>query len=232
MEKQNIHVLGGARGIGRWFIENIYLPQASLYDIYCYDYYLKGLSSLPNSVTKCVLNDSVGYNDYKGNFSESDWILFAIPLISLKKALYDISGIIGDSSLLIPFTSVQKDAINLCEDIEADVSFSFIGCHPLFGDNLQSPVGQTVVLTRFESESEQHRSFKSSITHMGLLVSELNEVEHDEYMSIIQGLTHFTYLAFAKTLTCNNKSIEKLLELKTPNFQFLYAFTSRVLKLS
>ena len=108
----------------------------------------------------------------------------------------------------------------------------FLGCHSLFGDTVLSPIGQLVALTGYNHNLSQHREFKKSLSDIGLITTELSADDHDQYMAVVQALTHFCLLSFADTLAKNELHPSELLKIRTPNFQFLYALASRVLKIS
>ncbi|MBI4997916.1 MAG: prephenate dehydrogenase/arogenate dehydrogenase family protein, partial [Rhodocyclales bacterium] len=89
-----------------------------------------------------------------------------------------------------------------------------------------------VALTEFDELHPKHRALRDLLESRGLIVSWLSAAEHDRYMAYVQALAHFVLLGFAATLGKAGVQPSEILKLRTPNFQFLYAFASRVLKLS
>jgi len=223
-----LHMIGGAGGIGRWLIEKVFSFTAS---IYCYDLNESALRSLPKTVNACALKSDSTYEKYKSNFKNNDWILLAVPMNNFEDTLEKIIAVIKDGSLVVSLTSVQAKAFSLLKKNVPKTSV-FLGCHPLFGDTVLSPIGQLVALTGYNHNLSQHREFKKSLSDIGLITTELSADGHDQYMAVVQALTHFCLLSFVDTLAKNELHPSELLKISTPNFQFLYALASRVLKIS
>ena len=69
----------------------------------------------------------------------------------------------------------------------------------------------------------------AQFSHIGLNISRMSPEEHDKYMSYVQALTHFVFLSFFNVLKNSHQKLEELIKVKTPPFQFLLAFSSRLL---
>ena len=171
------------------------------------------------------------FKNYSSNFKRNDWILLAIPLNKMNDTLGQLVSVVQEGSLIVCMTSVQKQAFELLKNFTPK-NCDYMGCHPLFGQSISSPIGQIVALTGYKQQASQHIQFQDIISQSGLLVTYLDPAEHDRFMAVVQALTHFCLLSFAGTISANNLSPSELSKLKTPNFQFLYAFASRVLMLS
>lgn len=232
MSKKNIHIIGGAGGIGKWMIEKIFFQNLDKYDIYCYDINKTGLELIHDSIKKCLVSSSsCCYKEYEENFKKGDWIVFAVPINSLKGNITAINSVSKNNTLYVSLTSTQVEAMATLKS-NASIGCSYVGCHPLFGPSLSSPVAQIAALVDFNADIDEHIEFKSCLNSTGLLTSEISSKSHDENMAVIQALTHFTYLSFAKTIGGHGYKPETLLRTTTPNFQFLYAFASRILKIT
>ncbi len=229
--KRRIHVVGGAGGIGKWMQEKIFNQCGDDCEIFCYDIKQQALSELSKSIVPCLLDKDIGYAEYKKQFGENDWIVYAIPLNHLEQSIKEINQYTKKGSLYISLTSTQSEAMSILAR-STPGSCSYIGCHPLFGPSLSSPVAQVAALVNYQEDDAKHKELKSCLANTGLMTSEISAKDHDRNMSVIQALTHFTYLSFAHTLSKNGYKPKSLLHTTTPNFQFLYAFTSRVLKIT
>ncbi len=229
--KKNIHIIGGAGGIGKWMQERIFHHCHDNCSLYCYDINKQALSLMPQNVEPCFVDREKSYAEHKANFQENDWIVFAVPLNHLKTTVKQINEYVKKGSLYISLTSTQNEAMSILGNLTPRHS-SHIGCHPLFGPSISSPIAQVAALVDYDENNNKHKELKSCLSSTGLITSEITAEEHDGNMSVIQALTHFTYLTFAHTLSSNGFNPKSLLRTTTPNFQFLYAFASRIIKIS
>lgn len=221
----NIHMFGSANGIGKWLALNIFSKkhQVFAYDI---DEKVKVLNKF-SSIKSCHLDiTDVNYlKKYQNNFTENDFFIFAVPETALENLLQEISKY-KINGLFICATSVQEKSLNLINSVLPNMDI--LGFHPLFGHMVENPYGQLAALCNYDEKNSRHSYFKSIVKNEGLSVSTLTAKEHDKAMSYVQALTHFQYLAFFKLFSKMNISMDTLLKVKTPPFENLSAFGSRI----
>jgi prephenate dehydrogenase len=225
---RQIHIIGGGGGIGRWLIDNVFKNTSP---IICYDSNLKSLNTLSAEVISCLIKDNGSYSSYRYNFREGDWIFFALPIPEFEKALKAIVPYLKNESLVISLASDQGRSSRFVKSID-DFPCSYLGCHPLFGHTVISPAGHIIALTDFDTSDMQHKILEIVLKNAGFVITKLSVADHDKFMSYVQALTHFCLLGFASTLVREGLQATDLMKVKTPNFQFLHAFASRVLKLA
>lgn len=227
----NIHVFGAASGIGQWFVEKLFGddPKVSAYDIA--ERIQDAFVACPQ-VNRCFL-DRVGSakGDYlaawKGQFSPGDWILLAVPEESLAELCALLALHLPEGCCVAVMTSKQERPVALVS--EALPGRYVVGMHPLFGHKVGSPYGQIVALCSDAPLPESVEKMQSRLEKSGLTVSHLSPADHDQYMGYVQALTHFVMLAFSGTLSKSGQKIDELMQVKTPPFEFLSAFSSRLL---
>ncbi len=222
-----VHVIGGGAGIGRWFIRKAFADMAQ---VYCYDINQSSLVGLGANVISCHV-DTAGYSRYAANFGRNDWVLYAAAPQHIEHVMSAVLPFLKEGTLIVSMTSVQEKSSAVLKSMTPS-SCVHLGCHPLFGPTVSSPVGQLAALIDFTDRNSQHKKFREYLSSKGIIATELSARDHDRHMAIIQALTHFSLFAFARSILEIGVHPSDLLKLKTPNFQFLYAFASRVLKIS
>ncbi|MDP2786836.1 MAG: prephenate dehydrogenase/arogenate dehydrogenase family protein [Pseudomonadota bacterium] len=225
---KRIHIIGGGSGIGRWLAEKVF---SLVGETFCYDLSLKFLEQLPKTIQRCHIETPDDLSAFSYNFQQGDWILFAVPEPALVSSIKSVCMYVQPDSLLIVSTSTQVKSLSALTEI-TPAHCCCLGFHPLFGPATTGPIGQLSALTGYSEALAHHVEFHNELTRIGLVVSTLSAEQHDKSMALIQALTHFCLIGFAATIGSNGIHPSELLTLKTPNFQFLFAFASRVLKLT
>ena len=68
-----------------------------------------------------------------------------------------------------------------------------------------------------------------TIKKIGLNITEMNSIEeHDKYMSLIQGMTHFSHVCFTTAMKKLDLDFDKVMEICSPIYQSNISFSSRI----
>ena len=215
--------------MGKWVIEH--LLDSHKGTIYCYDTNPRSSAPVSSKVILCRISEDADYTSYREQFKPNDWVFVVVPMSSFEQTIRGVAPYLEGSSLVVTLSSIQAEPIRILSSAIPSHS-TYCGFHPLFGANIGSPIGQIAAITAFDEARTQHLAFCRFLKDRGMLTTFLSAEEHDNYMAYIQALTHFCLMGFAASLTRNDVHPKALLELRTPNFRFLYAFASRVIKLS
>ena len=225
-----IHVFGAATGIGRWLITRC---TDNSEKIYAYDINPKVVNEYQDkNVKACHLNKEDCINgDYLrhsiGFVNANDWVFVAIPEKYLEEFCLLLAKHLPDNCIVAVMTSRQAEPVKLVSQIVKQASVC--GLHPLFGPTVASPHGQIIALCYNGNPNPKFDNLRSFFDKFGITVSILLPEEHDLYMGYVQALTHFVFLSFFSTVTCSGYNWNELMKVKTPPFQFLAAFSSRLL---
>lgn len=226
----NVHIFGAAAGIGRWFIEQVFQGSNRVY-AYDIDAQIESLFEVESGVHPVHLN--LDHPDLTGlDFQPDDWVLLAIPEPALGHLCERLKPYLPASIQVAVMTSSQARPVALVKEFLTQARI--FGLHPLFGPKIGSPAGQSVALCRSEEglDIADTETLVQALKAAGLQVIYKTVLEHDRDMAYVQALTHFILLSFAHLLGHSNQRMLSLMEMRTPPFQFLSAFASRMLVLS
>ena len=152
-----------------------------------------------------------------------DWIILSVPIDQTLSVFKSIKNKIKPTQIFSDFTSVKSILSNETEDC----NFEFISCHPLFGP-LNNFNGQNIITIPISTGNE-YSSIKIIFNKMGLKITEMESFEeHDKYMSLIQGMTHFSHVCFTTAMKKLDLDIDKVMDICSPIYQSNISFSSRI----
>ena len=171
-----------------------------------------------------VLVSDIKTKDKESIILEScDWIILSVPIDQTLSVFKSIKYKIKPTQIFSDFTSVKSILSNETEDC----NFEFISCHPLFGP-LNNFNGQNIITIPI-SNKNKYSSIKIIFNKMGLKITEMeNFEEHDKYMSLIQGMTHFSHVCFTTAMKRLDLDIDKVMDICSPIYQSNISFSSRI----
>ena len=171
-----------------------------------------------------VLVSDIKTKDKESIILEScDWIILSVPIDQTLSVFKSIKYKIKPTQLFSDFTSVKSILLNETKDC----NFEFISCHPLFGP-LNNFNGQNIITIPI-SNKNKYSSIKLIFNKMGLKITEMeNFEEHDKYMSLIQGMTHFSHVCFTTAMKKLDLDIDKVMDICSPIYQSNISFSSRI----
>ncbi len=129
---------------------------------------------------------------------EGDVVIISVYIENTVEAIKQVAPHVRPGCLLMDFTSVKVEPCVAMEK-HAGKEVEILGTHPMFGPRVTSLEGLTVILTpiRLKKWEGFARDF---FEKRGAKVFTTTPEEHDRIMSVVQGLTHFAYIASASAL--------------------------------
>lgn len=170
---------------------------------------------------KVMVTDDSSKNLEDELIEKSDWVILSVPIDKTLEVFNSIKDKIRKDQVLSDFTSVKSILGNQTYD------FEFVSCHPLFGP-LNTIEGQNIV-TIPVSEGSLYTSIIDIFSRIGLKITEMKSLrEHDKYMSLIQGMTHFSHVCFTTAMKKLDLDFDKVMEICSPIYQSNISFSSRI----
>ncbi len=163
----------------------------------------------------------------------SDITLLAIGIdgkSSLAETLRFYAPWVRPESLVVDLGSTKTQPLETLSK-ELDPRIGVLGAHPLFGPTVSDLTGLIVAVVDpldGRASSPWRQWFLDRLAQLRLIVTPTSAREHDEAMSYVQALTHFTLLSFAYTFVRLNQDPADLLPFRTPVFEPLLYLAARV----
>lgn len=152
-------------------------------------------------------------------------VIIAVPMNVTEETIALVGPKMQEDALLMDLTSVKEKPVKAM--LRAS-SCEVIGCHPLFGPNVDSIAGQNVVICPARSR-QWLPWWKSLLQGQGAVITEMAPEEHDRLMAVVQGLNHLNTITMGMVMNKKNLSLGDVQGLTTPIFAAKAAILTRVL---
>lgn len=150
-------------------------------------------------------------------------VIVCVPIDVTDQVIRNLSGLPEDC-ILADFTSVKSAPLKaMLETHKGPV----MGLHPMFGPDIASLAKQVIVYCegRFP---EQCQWVLAQMRIWGARIEEVEALEHDEAMSIIQALRHFTTYAYGVFLAQTDADLDCLVKLSSPIYRLELMMVGRL----
>ncbi len=192
MNDITVGIIGGTRGMGNWFA---------------------GLIRKENyTVHICGRKTPLGIDEMA---KLCNVIVVAVPISATAEVIKHIGPLLAKDKLLMDLTSLKKEPVELMLD---NSSAEVIGCHPLFGPNLNEITGQNVILCPARG-TKWFSWIKGVLEKNKLVVLETTPEKHDQMMAIIQALNHLNTISLGMALAATGIPLAEINKFSTPIFQ-------------
>ncbi len=215
----NITIIGGTRGLGKWIAhflkkENFHVTITSR-----------------NKIQGQPVADKmeIDYSDDNIKAVENaDIIIFSVPIDSMVKTIKQVAPYVPQGSVMIDVASIKTKPSEALKEY-AKEGVEILPCHPMFGPRVPSLDGQVVILTPIDGKTNNwFEKIQSFLKNQSANVVISTPEEHDKMMSVVQGLTHFTYISIASTIRRLGISIKRSRDFASPIYSLMLDMISRI----
>ncbi|HID92249.1 TPA: prephenate dehydrogenase/arogenate dehydrogenase family protein [Candidatus Peregrinibacteria bacterium] len=207
MNKNNfsIGIIGGTGIMGKFF-ESVFLR----YGIKTFVWSRKSEESLESFCTT----------------KNIDIIIVSVSIDVTEKIIAEIGTYISDNQCICDVTSVKIGPMNAMQKIGKP----YFGMHPMFAPPLSGKMdGQNVIFCSGKNSQKQEAFIKNIFEKDNSHILESTAQEHDEIMSIVQGLSHFFDITFVQTLRARGLNLEKIFASRSPAYALKLMLSGRTL---
>ena len=212
-----VAVIGGTRGLGNWIAN--FLKESGC------DVIITGRNSLRGK----EISEKIGVFYTSNNIeaaSKAEIVIAAVPIDVSSKIIMEVAPHLKEGSLLMDVTSVKEEPSRVMEEFIPD-GVEFIPTHPMFGPRIKSLEGQVVVLTPLDKGKWYEKVIKFLESENTRVIETTPQI-HDQMMSIVQGLTHFTYISIAVTLERFQVDVKMSRKFASPVYSLMLDMIARI----
>lgn len=153
-----------------------------------------------------------------------DLILITVPIDKTVSVIDRLAPYIRKDAILFDVTSIKSEPIEAMMKTKAN---DVVGIHPMHGPS--TPIAwQNYILCKWRWIA-WYKLLKQIFKEEWAKIVEMDADKHDAMMSIIQGLSHFTDIVFAKTLEALNVNLKTCTKLNSPAYKLKFAMMWRIM---
>jgi prephenate dehydrogenase len=168
-------------------------------------------------------------HELDSSIAESDIVIVTVPIDITEKVISETAPKMKKGSLLMDLTSLKVRPTDAMLKY-APQGVEILGTHPMFGPSIPSLHGQIFILTPIEGRCDKwFPIMRSLFEDNGAHIEVISPAEHDRFVSVVQGLTHFAYIAIGTTFESLDFSVNESRRFMSPVYDIMLDFVGRIL---
>lgn len=211
-----VGIIGGTDGLGKTLIG------------FLKDDFDVGISGR-NHVKGNNVADEYDVEYYESNTDlagESDILIISVPINYTSSVIRETAGHMKEGSVMIDITSVKEEPSRTMAEVLPD-NVEFLPTHPIFGPRTSELENQVIVLTPTE-KGEWYEKIYGYLKDRNMRVIETTAENHDYMMSIVQVLTHFSFISTASTMAKLKIDITETEDYESPIYNLMIDMIARI----
>ncbi|MEE8167722.1 MAG: prephenate dehydrogenase [Candidatus Hydrothermarchaeales archaeon] len=165
-------------------------------------------------------------NDNVKAAKESDVVIISVYIENTVDVIKEVAPHVRPKCLLMDVTSVKEEPCAAMQK-HARNDVEIMGTHPMFGPRVTSIEGMTFILTPIRVDKWE-KFVLAFLEKRGAKIFITTPEEHDTIMGVVQGLTHFAYIASATTLKELNIDVAHSRKFASPIYELMLDLIARI----
>ena len=155
--------------------------------------------------------------------SSASVVIVAVPIRLTNSVIQKLSGL-SDTCILADVTSIKESP--LYEMLKVHKG-PVVGLHPMFGPDVTSLVKQTVIACEGRSPAD-YKWLLDQFEIWGAKIYSVDATAHDQAMSMVQVMRHFSTIAYGYHLMTEGADIAQLVEMSSPIYRLELIMVGRL----
>jgi chorismate mutase/prephenate dehydrogenase len=150
-------------------------------------------------------------------------VIVAVPICHTLTVIEKLTNL-PDDCILADVTSVKSAALQAMLTVHQG---PVVGLHPMFGPEVTSLLKQTIIACDGRYSEKYHWIFEQ-FRVWGAKIYPVQASEHDQAMSIVQVMRHFSTIAYGSHLMNENVDLAKLIDMSSPIYRLELMMVGRL----
>ena len=156
----------------------------------------------------------------------SDMLIISVPINLTPSVIKEVAPFMKKGSVMIDVTSIKEEPLKAMQENLPD-NVEYIPTHPVFGPRTTELDNQVIVLTAPE-KGEWYRKVHDYLESKNMRVIETTAEHHDYMMSIVQILTHFSFISTASAMEKLKIDITETEDYESPIYNLMIDMIARI----
>ena len=216
MIKMNVGIIGGSSGLGKTIV--YYLRDD--FDVF--------ISGRDHKKGREVASEAdVNYLESNEELANiSDILIISVPIQNTEDVIREVAPFMKEGSVMIDVTSVKEGPSKTMAEVVAD-NVDYIPTHPIFGPRTTRLDNQVIVLTPDRKGKWYERVYRY-LDSKNMRIIETTAEKHDYMMSIVQVLTHFSFISTASTIEKLKVDLSETEDYESPIYNLMIDLIARI----
>ena len=216
MIKMNVGIIGGSDGLGKTLI--YYFRDE-------FDVYITGRDHNKGRAVAEEMN--VNYIESNAGLANiSDMLVISVPIQHTCDVIREVAPFMKEGSVMVDVTSVKEGPSKTMAEVLPD-TIEYIPTHPIFGPRTTRLDNQVIVLTP-DKKGEWYKRVYEYLKGKNMRVIETTAEKHDFMMSIVQVLTHFSFISTASAIEKLKVDISETEDYESPIYNLMIDMIARI----
>ena len=211
-----IGIIGGSDGLGKTLI------------YYFRDEFKVSISARDHDKGRKVAEEmNVDYVESNKKLAAmSNILIISVPIHHTPSVIREVAPFMKKGSVMIDVTSVKEKPLKTMEECLPD-NVEFIPTHPVFGPRTTELDNQVIVLTATK-KGKWYKKVYDYLDSKNMRIIETTAQHHDYMMSIVQVLTHFSFISTASAMEKLKVDITETEDYESPIYNLMIDMIARI----
>ena len=216
MIKMNVGIIGGSSGLGKTIV--YYLRDE--FDVF--------ISGRDHKKGRDVADEAgVTYIESNDELAGiSDILIVSVPIHTTECVIREVAPFMKKGSVMVDVTSVKEGPSRTMAEVLGD-DVEYIPTHPIFGPRTTRLDNQVIVLTP-DQKGEWYDRVYDYLDSKNMRIIETTAEKHDYMMSIVQVLTHFSFISTASAIEKLKVDISETEDYESPIYNLMIDLIARI----
>jgi chorismate mutase/prephenate dehydrogenase len=155
--------------------------------------------------------------------ADANVVLVAVPIRITSSIIKQLNALPEDC-ILADVTSIKESPVNEMLKVHAG---PVVGLHPMFGPDVTGLIKQTIIACDGRYP-EKYQWLLDQFKVWGALIYSVEASDHDQAMSMVQVMRHFSTIAYGYHLMTEGADIEQLIAMSSPIYRLELIMVGRL----
>jgi prephenate dehydrogenase len=216
MIEMNVGIIGGSDGLGKTLV--YYFRDE-------FNVYISGTDHKKGRRVADELN--VSYIESNAGITNiSDILIVSVPIQFTEEVIREVAPFMKEGTLMVDVTSVKEGPTKTMGEALPD-TVEYIPTHPVFGPRTTTLDNQVIVLTA-DKKGKWYSRVYEYLASKNMRIIETTAQKHDYMMSIVQVLTHFSFISTASAIEKLQVDISETEDYESPIYNLMIDMIARI----